>query len=80
MTFGKHKLEVSNALLPCKVIVALHSVCFSATVDFESSLSRDSKSTRKRTKNDSKSTPWKGGSVVVGDESGLWAVAEKQCH
>ena len=35
-------------------------------VDFESRLDNDSKSIRKRSKNDSKSTPWEGGSVVVG--------------
>ena len=29
----------------------------------------DSETTRKRPKNDSKSTPWEGGPVVVGDES-----------
>ena len=51
---------------------------------FESISSRDPKATQKRLENDRRTTQnrllGRGGSVVAGDESGGWAVAEKQVH
>ena len=67
------------ALIPHHQGVDFESFFGRFRVNFESFSSRYSKSTRKRPKNGSKSTPGRG-SVVVGDESAGWAVAEEQYH